>query len=1310
MAAQLSITVLGPMTIDVDGAPVRLGGPQQRAVLAALTVAAGRAVPRDVLIDRLWPDDVPASGPKLVQKHISALRASLGDASIETVGVGYRLVVDPSRIDAVAVERTWATIESCSGDEARIAALRDAERRWHGDPYTGCGDLPFLVDERTRLRSLRQQMITARLALELGLDATTVVPELEALTAEHPEDERLAGLLMRGLYRAGRAVDALRAYRRIDSHLREVLGVMPSPELAELEAQVLQHDESLRARRSLPADPSGLGNGTVAVATGAAELAGARAHDEPGDDEPGDDEPGDDEEIRSVVVVAVDDPPTSHDPEDVRAAHELLLADVRRVATTVDATCAPTGGGVVLLGLGLPAHDDDPQRAVMAAQAIIAVRDTARVAVGAGPAVVSRTAAHRYVAGAVLDRTVRMLDGCAAGTYVVDADLAPRLDETRGPDTDLFVGREAEVSSVAHLWRRTAGDGRLRVLEVIGEAGMGKTRLVREVTQVLEPAPVGLPEVSFTASDRRGLAGALGPVVASLARRHGDVDSLLDAAGVDRGDRDWLRRHLVALVEPPSDDHTRPTSSELLAAWAQLVAILSSRGPVLVVVEDLHWAAPSIGAELASVVERLRASPVVVVICRRPEPAVDEVELTWATERLTMRLTPLATDDLRRLSVELGPGLSPEVVGMAAERSGGNPLFLQQYVRMLRDRPGADATREAPDDIRRLIASRLDLLPAEARQLLQAAAVLGRRFPAAHLGPLVGHGPDPPSGIGPLLRSGLLRRVHHPDAERYEFHHDLVTEVAYGQLVRARRIELHRRAAHALTSSSALGLEDLHRLVRHWRQVIELSSGAAVQLDDADVGTAFHDLVTAADRFGHIDAQAAIDAYSLALGLSAEPTAPRGEVLLKLGQIGTHAGEFAQARAALATAREIFGALGDRARAAEAGAREARTFWYTGEGDRIDALLDTAIDRIAGITDSGAAAHVLTVAASQRALRGEPDAALELAERAVVVSGEAHMALEDRIRLLHVTGHARFDLDDPSGADDLRRALELTVEHEHSRLASQSYNNLAEVLWVSKGPDEAIDLACAGLELSLQRGLLGQAPWHVAQLCELRYDLGSWDEVEHPPEAPSTATPLATLTLRQLAARVRFWRGDDDQLDLLAAQVAVARAAKDRQSLLPPLCALIAVTATTGDLDGARVLGGELLEVAGEAGYHRLREAGDAVRGLVRAGEPATARAFVPVREPVVLRRRLQWRSATALLIEVTGDATAALERFAEAEAGWDTFPHPYEAGHAAAGVARCARALGDEQTAERAARRARQRFAALGAARLLASSEHDVT
>lgn len=238
--------VLGPVQVGNGAAPTPLGGPKQRAVLAALIARVGEVVPADSIIDTVWGEagtDARAS----LHTYISNLRSAL-EGRIERIGSGYRLNVEADEIDAAVFEEIV--------DEARAALsvnplaaterLRAGLALWRGRPYADLIDLPGLQAEIRRLERLREIAVEARIDADLALGRHTVVlGELEALAAEHPFNEGFRARHMIALYRDGRQAEALRAYAQTRELLVSELGVDPSSELQAVEERILQHDPTL---------------------------------------------------------------------------------------------------------------------------------------------------------------------------------------------------------------------------------------------------------------------------------------------------------------------------------------------------------------------------------------------------------------------------------------------------------------------------------------------------------------------------------------------------------------------------------------------------------------------------------------------------------------------------------------------------------------------------------------------------------------------------------------------------------------------------------------------------------------------------------------------------------------------------------------------------------------------------------------------------------------------------------------------------------------------------------------------------------
>jgi len=243
----LELLLLGPLEARVDGRPLRLGGPRERALLARLAVCVNEAVPAGTLVADVWGDDPPRTAANALHVHVARLRRRLGDAAIRTTPGGYLLALPSERVDARRFEAALAHARGAPPPFAR-ARLVSALGEWRGPALAGV-EAPFARVEAARLEELRLEALEARIdaELELGLHES-VVAELEALLAREPLREGLRGRLMTALYRCGRQAAALRVYREGRTILRDELGLEPSPPLRRLEQAILAQDAELEIR------------------------------------------------------------------------------------------------------------------------------------------------------------------------------------------------------------------------------------------------------------------------------------------------------------------------------------------------------------------------------------------------------------------------------------------------------------------------------------------------------------------------------------------------------------------------------------------------------------------------------------------------------------------------------------------------------------------------------------------------------------------------------------------------------------------------------------------------------------------------------------------------------------------------------------------------------------------------------------------------------------------------------------------------------------------------------------------------------
>jgi len=254
----LEFRLLGPLEARLDDAPLDLGGPRARTVLALLVLDANRAVSADRLIEGVWDERAPATAASTLQSYVSRLRKTLGADVVRSAGAGYELRVESERIDLRRFEDLAAAgHDALAAGDARgaLGALERALELWRGEPF---GDLAYeawAIPEAARLSELRLAVMEDRLDAELSLGRHgDLVGELELLVARHPLRERVREQLMLALYRAGRQAEALEVFQDARRRLVDELGLDPARSLQELHQAILRQDPGLE--RPAAADAS----------------------------------------------------------------------------------------------------------------------------------------------------------------------------------------------------------------------------------------------------------------------------------------------------------------------------------------------------------------------------------------------------------------------------------------------------------------------------------------------------------------------------------------------------------------------------------------------------------------------------------------------------------------------------------------------------------------------------------------------------------------------------------------------------------------------------------------------------------------------------------------------------------------------------------------------------------------------------------------------------------------------------------------------------------------------------------------------
>ncbi|HEX6022160.1 MAG TPA: BTAD domain-containing putative transcriptional regulator [Solirubrobacter sp.] len=257
----MQYAILGPLRVDGADGAIELRAPKQRALLAYLLLSRREeGVPMTRLIDVLWGEHPPATATKALQVYVSQLRRAIGASAIVTRSSGYAVALEPGQLDLDRFEALVARAQD-EPPERASELLREALALFRGPPLVDAPLLGPASTEADRLEDRQLEALERRIEADLALGRhPRLVPELEALTGEHPYRERFHAQLMLALYRSGRQADALEAYRRARRTLVEELGLDPGRELQQLEAAILTHDPALDVEptpsRAAPAAPT----------------------------------------------------------------------------------------------------------------------------------------------------------------------------------------------------------------------------------------------------------------------------------------------------------------------------------------------------------------------------------------------------------------------------------------------------------------------------------------------------------------------------------------------------------------------------------------------------------------------------------------------------------------------------------------------------------------------------------------------------------------------------------------------------------------------------------------------------------------------------------------------------------------------------------------------------------------------------------------------------------------------------------------------------------------------------------------------
>ncbi|HUK44510.1 MAG TPA: AAA family ATPase [Gaiellaceae bacterium] len=928
----------------------------------------------------------------------------------------------------------------------------------------------------------------------------------------------------------------------------------------------------------------------------------------------------------------------SMDPEDVAALldpyHSHLKSELERFGGTVEKFI----GDAVMAIFGAPAgHEDDPERAVRAA---IAIRDWAleegielRVGINTGEALVTLGArpaeGQGMAAGDVVNTAARLqsaapLGGILVGekTYeatrkvvefedgtaveakgkakavpawpVVRTRARPHVERVHGAT---LVGRQHELTILSGALDRARQERSPQLVTLVGSPGIGKSRLVLELYGAVEREP----ELTLW---RHGRCLAYGEGITFWA-----LGEIVKAeAGILEGDSAVeVERKLGAIVDDPwVESHLRPLvgltangeaegdrREEAFTAWRRFIEQLADERPLVLVFEDLHWADDSLLDFVDYLTDWATGIPLLVVCTARPELLTRRPE--WGGGKpnaLTISLSPLSDGDTAELLGELleRSTLEPDLQSELLARAGGNPLYAEEFVRMLRER--GEIVR-LPETVQGLIAARLDLLEADQKALVQNAAVVGKSFWLAPLEALDENGSAPiEQRLHTLERKEFVRRERTSSVAsdlEYAFRHVLVRDVAYGQIPRADRAEKHVRTARWIES---LGRPDDHSemLAYHYLQALEFgkATGAEVETFAEPAQSALAD---AGDRATALNAFAtAARYYRAALDLLHEGDSRRNRLLLKLGQVLFLMDE--PAVDCLRQASEGMRATADPEGAAEAETRLANAFWLDGNRSAAFKHLSAALELLDPLPPSRVKANAIGMASRFRMLDSDDHEAIRIGREALAMA-EALGLDEIRAAALNNIGSARSSLGDRGGLDDLAEAARVAAAANAGFELCRAEGNLAAQLWVAGKVAEAEATWQKTAADARRYGQLTFERWCVGVLLNPGYVTGRWDETLEAANgfiAEIEAGRPHYLASQAYSCRACIRLGRDDAEGAVTdgeCALAAAERAADKQARLPTLSRLAHVRLELGDREGAAKAATEFLEAihGGHVGF-----------------------------------------------------------------------------------------------------------------------------
>ncbi|MDQ2853487.1 MAG: AAA family ATPase [Chloroflexota bacterium] len=913
---------------------------------------------------------------------------------------------------------------------------------------------------------------------------------------------------------------------------------------------------------------------------------------------------------------------TASEGRDAEETRELLTRYFQMATGIIErhgGTVEKFIGDAVMAVWGAPtAHEDDAERAVRAALELIAAVPTlgdaeqpiqARAGVLTGEAAVTLGATNQgLVAGDMVNTASRLQSAAAPGTVLVGegtyraASTAISFEpagakEMKGKASPVpawratavvarrggsgrselleppFVGREDELRLLKDLFDATGREGKSRLATIIGQAGIGKSRLAWEFEKYLD----GVVDTVYWHEGRSPSYGegiSYWALVEMVRRRAGIAETdghdvarsklaqTLDEFVTDPTERRWIEPRmagLLALQELPTEGR-----EELFAAWRTFFERIAAVAPSIMIFTDLQWADQGMLDFVEDLLHWARSSPILVVAQARPELLERRPDFGGGVRNVTrISLEPLTGGQMRELLEGLVPGLPANVLRQIVERAEGIPLYAVETVRMLLDREllvaedgryrlvGEIPALGVAETLHALIASRLDANRPEDRALLQDASVLGQSFRVEALAAVAGSEPA-------ALKERLDRLVRHqllvvdedprsPERGQYQFVQAVVREVGYASLARADRRTRHLNAARyqeSLGDEEAAGVLASHYLAAH-----EASRPGPEA--DALAAQARIALQAAADRAAALHShRQALGYLEQALTVTADP-GEQAALHLRATLSGESAGDLDAAMEHARTARDIYRSLADAAGVLQSSTWLGRHQTTARQEPQAIETFEQAIAEGSDIADSPEYATALAELSRVYMLAGRHADAVATADRALELGGR-HRLVRPVIEALINKGTALQHFGRQVEASAVLHGAIVLADREQLAMASLRARNNLVGIYQDDDLRATRVLVEEGLDLATRLGHLPFMHQFLMQLTLLSLFMGDWgtwteqvavveEEDVHPYYAAGFAGSRATLAAARgdmALAEVELARGLEFAASLTSAAVS----------------------------------------------------------------------------------------------------------------------------------------------------------------------------